>query len=129
MKKTRKNTNMGMAMGMCVGVSIGISLGIVFKNASLGTSLGLSIGLAVGLAIGSVKDKVVNEQIEKYGYTIRSIDKSGEDYRVVLVSNAGEKRLVEVTAGQIETEDFAIGDVVFLDDDGIIEQAFDKEDE
>lgn len=116
-------------MGMCVGVSIGISLGIVFKNASLGTSLGLSIGLAVGLAIGSVKDKVVNEQIEKYGYTIRSIDKSGEDYRVVLVSNAGEKRLVEVTAGQMETEDFAIGDVVFLDDDGIIEQAFDKEDE
>ena len=34
-----------------------------------------------------------------------------------------------VSKGEIEEENFEIDDVVFLDDDGTLEQAYDKEDE
>ena len=41
----------------------------------------------------------------------------------------GEESVVIVPKGQMEKENFEIDDVVFLDDDGLIEQAYDKEDE
>ena len=37
--------------------------------------------------------------------------------------------VVIVSKGQMEEENFEIDDVVFLDDEGVIEQAYDKEDE
>ena len=37
--------------------------------------------------------------------------------------------MVIVPKGQMEEENFEIDDVVFLDDEGLIEQAYDKEDE
>ena len=41
----------------------------------------------------------------------------------------GDESIVIVPKGQMEEENFQIDDVVFLNDDGLIEQAYDKDDE
>ena len=127
MKKTNKNMNMGLALGMCFGVSIGSALGLTLfdGNIAMGTSIGLSLGMAIGVLIGSAKDKEVNKQLEEKGYTITAID----DCKVTLVNINGEELVVDVPKGTMETEKFAVGDVVFMDEDGDIEQAFDEDDE
>ena len=131
MKKTNKNTNIGMALGMCLGVSIGTALGSTFDNMAMGTSLGLCFGMAIGLVLGSQKDKEVNNQLEEKGYTIIDIKKSQEkeEYIITITNRLGEESAITVPKGQMETENFEIDDVVFLDDDGLLEQAYDKEDE
>lgn len=133
MKKTNKNTNMGIALGMCFGVALGSAFGgtVFHGNIAMGTSIGLSLGLLIGLVIGSLKDKVINEQIEEKGYTIKAIDKNENDkeYRITIVSESGEEVIVNIPVGIMETETFAVGDVVFLDNEGHIEQAFDEEEE
>lgn len=131
MKKTNKNASMGMALGMCFGVAIGTALGSIFPNMALGTSLGLSIGMLIGLVFGSIKDQEVNKQVEEQGYTVKHIEKSEQkqEYIITILNRLGEERVVLVPKGQMEEENFEIDDVVFLDDDGMIEQAYDKEDE
>ena len=130
-KKTNKNTNMGMALGMCFGSSIGTALGSTFDNMAMGTSLGLCIGMVIGLVVGSQKDKEVNKQVEEEGYTIKDIKKNEqkEEYIITIANRLGEESVVIVSKGEMEEENFEIDDVVFLDDDGLIEQAYDKEDE
>lgn len=133
MKKTNKNTNMGIALGMCFGVALGSAFaGTLFHgNIAMGTSIGLSLGLLIGLVIGSLKDKVINEQIAEKGYTIKAIYKNENDkeYRITIVSKSDEEVIVNIPAGIMETETFAVGDVVFLDEEGHIEQAFDEEED
>ena len=131
MKKTNKNTSMGMALGMCFGVSIGTAIGSTFDNMAMGTSLGMCIGMAIGLALGSLKDKEVNKQVEEEGYTIKDIkkDEEKEEYIITIVNRLEEESIVIVPKGQMEEENFQIDDVVFLNDDGLIEQAYDKDDE
>ena len=131
MKKTNHHTTMGMALGMCLGVSFGTSLGMVFDNTSLGISLGLSIGLALGLALGSLKDKEVNKQLEEKGYVIKAIAQNTEndEYAITIADKFGLESIVITPVGQMDEEDFEVGDFVFLDEDGMIEQAYDKEDE
>ena len=130
MKKTNKNTNMGVALGMCFGISIGTAFGSMYGNMALGSCLGLSIGLVLGLVIGSQKVKKVNEQVSEKGYTIKTIDFIDEKkgYAIIIVDHFGEEMTVIIPKGQMETENFTVGDIVFLDDDGLIEQAYDKED-
>lgn len=122
---------MGMAMGMCLGVSIGTSIGTVFDNISIGSSMGLTIGMLIGLVIGALKDEKVNKQLKEQGYTILAIkqNEAKEEYIITIANHLGEERVINTPKGQMEEEDFLIGDVVYLDDDGMIEQAFDKEDE
>ena len=133
MKKTNKNANMGMALGMCFGVALGSAFAgtLSHGNIAMGTSIGLSLGLLIGLVIGSLKDKVINEQIEEKGYTIKAIDKNenGKEYRIIIVSKSGEEVIVNIPVGIMETETFSVGNVVFLDEEGHIEQAFDEEKE
>lgn len=121
---------MGMALGMCFGVALGSAFGgTVFQgNIAMGTSIGLSTGLLIGLVIGSLKDKAINEQIEEKGYTIKTIDKNEDDkeYRIIIVSISGEEVIVNIPEGIMETELFSVGDVVFLDEEGHIEQAYDE---
>lgn len=131
MKKTNKNTSMGMALGMCFGVSIGTAIGSTFDNMTMGTSLGMCIGMAIGLVIGSQKDKEVNKQVEEDGYTIKDIkmNEEKEEYAITIVNRLAEESVVMVSKEQMEEENFQIDDVVFLNDDGLIEQAYDKDDE
>ena len=129
MKKTSKNATMGMSLGMCFGVALGTSFsGLFGHNMALGTSMGLCIGMLVGLAIGSAKDKVVNAQIEEEGYTIRLIEKDNEssEYKITIVNNKNKEIVVTITSGTMETELFTVGDIVFMNEDGDIEQAFDE---
>ena len=125
MKKTNKNTNMGMVFGMCLGISIGTALGSSFDNMAIGSCLGLCIGMALGLVLGAQKDKEVNKQLEEKGYTVKAIEGS----KVTVIDNSGEEMVIDVPKGQMEEEEFSVGDVVFLDEDGLIEQAFDKEED
>ena len=131
MKKTNKNTTMGIALGMCFGISIGAAMGSVFDSMSLGTSLGLCIGLPLGMAFGVLKDTEVNKQLEEKGYTIKDIKKNEEkeEYIITIVNRLGDESIVIVPNGQMEEENFQIDDVVFLNDDGLLEQAYDKDDE
>ena len=129
MKKTNKNTSMGMAFGMCFGVSIGTALGSTFDNMAMGSCLGLCIGMAIGLALGSQKDKEVNKQIKEEGYIVKEIKKDEQkEYIITIVNRVGEERVVIVPKGHMEEENFEIDNVVFLDNEGLIEQAYDKED-
>ena len=128
MKETNKNRNMGMSVGLCVGVAIGTSLGSVFHNMATGISVGMCVGMAIGSLLGMLKDKEVNKQIEEKGYTVRSIEAAENGEYVITIGNkAGEEQAVTVPKGVMDEESFSVGDVVFLDDDGLIEQAFDKE--
>ena len=124
MKKTDKNTNMALPLGMCLGLSIGTALGSSFGNIALGSCMGMSLGLILGLIIGSQKDKAVNEQLEKDGYTVKDIQTEGEAYKITIVSKSAEERVVSVSKAEQKEENFRIGDLVFLSEDGSIEQAY-----
>jgi hypothetical protein len=80
---------------------------------------------------GVLKDKEVNKQIEENGYTIKQIEKNEqkEEYIITIVNRLGEESVVIVPKGQMEVENFSKEDVVYLDEDGMLEQAYDKEDE
>jgi len=93
----------------------------------IGISIGISVGLLLGCIIGTTKDNTINEQLKKHGYTITEINKDGEEYLVTIVDHSGEETDIKVTAGIMETELFSVGDVVFIDDEGDIEQAYDKD--
>lgn len=132
MKKTSKNMAIGMSLGMCFGASFGTSFGGLFGgNIAMGTSMGICIGMLVGLAIGSAKDKAVNAQIEEEGYTIKMIEKDNKstEYKVTIVNNKRKEVVVTVPSSTMETELFTVGDIVFMDEDGDIEQEFNKENE
>ena len=119
-----------MALGMCFGVSIGTSLGTVFDNISIGITFGVCFGMLIGLVLGILKDNKVNEQLEVKGYTIKTIEKNEENMYIVTIANKlGEECVVSVSKGEMDEEDFKIGDIVFLTDEGVLEQAYDKEDE
>lgn len=130
MKKTNKNTNAGMVLGMCLGISIGTSIGVSIDNMALGSSMGMLFGMLIGSLLGKAKDQEINKQIEEDNYTVKEIknNEQNEEYIITIVNKVGEERVVIVPKGQMEAEDFAIDDVVFLDEDGLIEQAYDEED-
>ncbi|MDO4556795.1 MAG: hypothetical protein Q4B70_16915 [Lachnospiraceae bacterium] len=125
MRKTTDNMALGMSLGMCFGVALGTAV------EKLGIPMGICFGMLIGMMIGIAKDKAVKEQVEKEGYTIKSIEKNdaSDDYRIIINNNRGEEQMVNVPIGTMETEQFAVGDIIFMDEDGDIEQAFDEEDE
>ena len=91
--------------------------------------MGMLLGMVVGLLLGAAKDKEVNNQIEDKHYTIKEINRQNEEYIITIVNKLGEESVIIVPKGQMEAESFSKEDVVYLDDDGMIEQAYDKEDE
>lgn len=130
MKKTTKNTSMGMALGMCFGISMGTALGSsLFHNISLGMCVGMAIGMCLGLAIGAAKDKEVNAQLQRKGYTVTSITGPDENnqYKVTIKGLDGEEQSLTIDQGPMDEEAFKIGDVVYLDEEGNLEQAYDED--
>lgn len=128
MKKTDKNMNSSMGMYMCFGVAIGTSLGVVLDNIAYGVAIGISLGAAVGAIIGSKKDRAVNEQVEEKGYTIKEINPiENNEYNIVIEDKSGDMKAVLIPGGIMETELFSVGDIVYLDDEGMIEQVYDND--
>lgn len=123
MKQTTKNTGTGMVLGICLGVGVGSVID------SLGMPLGLCLGMLIGLVIGANKDKIVNKQVAEKGYKIKAIEKdeTSNEYGITLVDNQGNEQKVLISSGTMETELFKEGDIVFIDEDGDIEQAFDED--
>ena len=123
MKQTTKNAGTGVALGMCFGVAVGSAI------ESLGIPMGLCLGMLIGLIIGANKDEIVNKQVAEKGYKIKAIEKNevSNEYGITLVDNQGSERTVSISSGTMETELFKIGDIVFIDEDKDIEQAFDED--
>ena len=123
MKQTTKNTGTGMVLGMCLGVGVGSVID------SLGIPLGLCLGMLIGLVIGANKDKIVNKQVAEKGYKIKVIEKNegSNEYGITLVDHQGNEQTVSISAATMKTELFKVGDIVFIDEDGDIEQAFDED--
>ena len=132
MKKTHKNMTLGMSLGMCFGVAIGTAMGESwFGNSGTGLAVGLPVCMCIGMALGTAKDNAVNRQLEEQGYTIKDIRPSedGKELCVLIVNNRGEEQTVAVSKGELEAETLSVGDVVYLDEDGSLEQAYNDEDE
>lgn len=130
MKKTRKNTTMGMSLGMCFGVAIGCAFGqSVFDNMATGMTLGLSIGMCLGMVLGAVKDNAINRQLEEQGYKIKDIHPSQEEnfLYVIIVNYKGEEQTVIISKDELEAETLSVGDYVFLDEEGLLEKAYDDD--
>ena len=123
MKQTTKNAGTGMAIGISVGVAIGSAI------KSLGIPIGLCFGMLIGLAIGANKDKIVNKQVAEKGYKINAIEKNeaSDEYSITLVDNQGNEQTLSISSKTMETELFKVGDIVFIDENEDIEQAFDED--
>lgn len=123
MKQTTKNAGTGMALGMCFGADVGSAIG------SLGIPMGICFGMLVGLVIGANKDKIVNKQVAEKEYKIKAIEKNevSNEYGITLVDNQGSEQTVSISSGTMKTELFKVGDIVFIDEDGDIEQAFNED--
>lgn len=123
MKQTTKNARIGAALGMCFGVVIGSAI------ESLGIPIGLCLGMSIGIVIGAKKDEIVNKQVAEKGYKIKAIEKKevSNEYGITLVDNQGNEQTVSISSSTMETELFKVGDIVFIDEDGDIEQAFDED--
>ncbi len=121
MKKTHKNTDLGIALGLCFGVTFGLT---IFDN----LPLGILLGLAIGASFGSAMDKKVNAQIEEQGYIITAMKKTGSDTTLIrLASKHGEELEFEKTQADIDTQALRVGKVVTLSESGNIELARDDE--
>lgn len=130
MKKTHKNMTLGMSIGMCFGVAMGCTWGeSIFGNPGTGLAMGIGIGMLIGMAIGAAKDNAVNRQLEEQGYTIKDIQpfSKNKEYSVLIVNWKGDEQTVLVSKGQLEAETLSVGDIVYLDKDGNLEQAYDDD--
>ena len=124
-----KYQNMGMSIGMCFGVSIGLAFGnLLFDHGTTGMCLGLPIGMMLGMAVGAAKDKKVREQLEGKGYKITDINKIAENqYEITVTDKNDNVKKVEIHNGDMEIEQFQIGDFVYIDEDGNMESLMDKD--
>ena len=132
MKKMHKNMTLGMSMGMCFGVAIGCTWGeSVFGNTGTGLAMGMCVGMCIGMDVGAAKDNAVNRQLEEQGYTIKDIQPSSKnnEYSILIINRKGEEKIVTVSKGQMEAENLSVGDIVYLDEDGNLEQAYDDDKE
>ena len=134
-KEQRKLSNryqmMGTSIGMCFGVSIGMAFGnLLFDHGALGMCFGIPIGMLLGMAAGSAKDKKVNEQIVEKGYKITAINIIGEGkYEITVTDKNDDSKKIEVNNGDMEAEQFQIGDFVYVDEDGAMESLMEKDSE
>ena len=77
-------------------------------------------------------DDLKEEAEKKHAEALEKLKKENEqkeEYLITIANKLGEESVVIVPKGQMEEENFEIDNVVFLDDEGLIEQAYDKEDE
>lgn len=128
-KTGNRYQSMGMSIGMCFGVSIGLAFGNLFSDhGTTGMCLGLPIGMLLGMVVGAAKDKKVREQLEEKGYKITAINRIGEDkYKITVTDKNDNTRELEIHNGDMEAEQFQIGDLVYIDEDGNMESLMDKD--
>ena len=121
---------MGAGIGMCIGVALGSSLGeSMFGSMGAGMAIGISLGMCIGMAFGAARDRKINEQYEQEGYTAVDIRGGDDGKAYVTVRNAaGEETVIETMAADIDAEEIAAGDAVYIDEEGYIEKVeFDDE--
>ena len=68
------------------------------------------------------------EQLAEKGYKITEISKIGKDKYEITVSDKNDHtKKVEIYSGDMEFEQFQIGDLVYIDEDGNMESLMDKD--
>lgn len=115
---------------MCFGVAIGCAFGqSVFDNMATGMTLGLSIVMCLGMVLGAIKDNAINRQLEEQGYKIKDIHPSQEEnfLYVIIVNYKGEEQTVIISKDELKAETPSVGDYVFLDEEGLLEKAYDDD--
>ena len=124
MKKTSSNQGMGAGIGMCIGVALGSSLGeSLFGSMGAGIAIGISLGMCIGMVFGAARDRKINEQLEKEGYTVSDVRRGDDGTVYVTVINAGgEETVLEAAPADIEAEEISAGDTVYIGEDGYIEK-------
>ena len=92
-----------------------------------GRALGEDIFL--GEVLGAVKDNAINRQLEEQGYKIKDIHPSQEEnfLYVIIVNYKGEEQTVIISKDELEAETLSVGDYVFLDEEGLLEKAYDDD--
>ena len=129
--RSSRYQTLGMSVGMCFGLAIGMSIGyLLFDNGLTGMSTGLPIGMLLGMAVGMAKDKKINEQIDTKGYTILEINQKDDiqdEYAVKIGDKDGQESIVVVSKNNMKTEKFEVGDVVYMNEDGGLEQVVDRD--
>lgn len=121
--------SMGMSIGMCFGLPIGLAFGnLLSDHGTIGICFGLPIGMLLGMAVGAAKDKKIREQVEEKGYKIATINRIGEGkYEITVTDKNDNSKMVEIHNGDMEVEQFQIGDLVYIDEDGNMESLMDKD--
>lgn len=99
-------------------------------NTGTGMCMGMCICMCIGIALGYAKDNAINKQLEEQGYTISHIESADapKTFAVTIVNYAGEKQTLSVPKGELESDALKIGDVVYLDEEGHLEQVYADED-
>ncbi len=118
-----------MPIGMSIGMAVGLSLGYgVFDNITTGLSLGLCLGMCLGALIGNAKDKKVAVQLEEKGYKVVEINQIEAEMFVVKISDKeGNEQTIRVRKADLEFENFQVGDFIYLDEDGDIDNLMEDE--
>lgn len=119
-KKVQKYMNLYMCLGMCFGVSGGLIYGTILfpDNMSLGMCFGLSIGMCIGMAIGAAKDKRLSENMMKIS-RIEAVPESSDMF-IYAIDKKGEEKEYRVSAKQMKTEKFSVGNRVAEETDGSV---------
>lgn len=124
MKKTNKYTILYMPTGMMLGIVFGmLTYGVMFDNIGIGMCLGISIGMCLGMGVGEAKDAKINKQLEEFGYTVKSVEKTEDGYDVILTDKNGGESAVPIVEKKLNKEKFKPGDLVYLHGSNI-EQAY-----
>ena len=99
-----------------------------FKNPEKAAEAAIDLSNVVSDKVGTYEATITLKEKE---YTIKDIKKSEQngEYIITIVNRVGEENVVIVPKGQMEEENFSKEDVVYLDENGMLEQAYDKEDE
>jgi hypothetical protein len=128
MKQLGNRSAIGLSMGICFGVAIGCAIGTATHRLAASIGIGAGVGCLVGLFIGYQKDKEVNAQVEQFGYTIQSINLLDDavSSMVVIIDKHGSSKEIKMPNAELNAENLKVGDIVYLNEDGLVERAFDE---
>ncbi len=129
MKQLGNRSAIGLSMGICFGVAIGCAIGTATHRLAASIGIGAGVGCLVGLFIGYQKDKEVNAQVEQFGYTIQSINLLDDavSSMVVIIDKHGSSKEIKMPNAELNAENLKVGDIVYLNEDGLVERAFDED--
>ncbi len=92
--------------------------------------IGMALGAVLGLLLGWHKDQKFHAQMREQGYCVRKIVRQDDGaYLVVISDRNGWTQTIPVPPKTMTEEGFQPGDAVYLDEDGVLEQIYEKDEQ